>query len=249
VDSYGDAKVRMQKAVAIIPARYGSTRFPGKALKELKGKAVILHVVEKALSCKTISDVIVATDDKRIFDAVTSAGFNARMTSDKHKSGTDRIAEVAEKLDAEIIVNIQGDEPMINPASVDSAVSALLEDESLNVATLAVVISEEEFENPHAVKVVTDKNGMALYFSRSPIPFKRGKINNREMKKHLGLYAYRRKFLLEYAVLSPTKLEMAEELEQLRILENGIGIKVIKTNKDSIGIDTPEDLERAEELA
>jgi len=238
----------MAKAVAIIPARFGSTRFPGKALKNLNGKPVILHVAEKASLCKTVGKVIVATDDNRILETVESAGFTARLTSREHRSGTDRIAEVAREIEEDIVVNIQGDEPMIDPESVDLAVNELLRDKNLQVSTLRVPIGDEEYRNPNAVKVVTDKNGMALYFSRAPIPFNRSGLDNMHIFKHLGIYVYRRKFLLEFAGMEPTELEQAEQLEQLRILENGTGIKVLTARMDSIGIDTPEDLARAEEL-
>ncbi len=238
----------MKKAAAIIPARFGSTRFPGKALKNLHGKPVILHVAEKASLCKTVGKVIVATDDNRILETVQSAGFTAKLTGREHRSGTDRIAEVAREIEEEIVVNIQGDEPMIDPESVDLAVNELLRDENLMVSTLRVPIGEEEYKNPNAVKVVTDKNSMALYFSRAPIPYHRSGLEKMRVFKHLGIYVYRREFLLEFAGMEPTELEMAEKLEQLRILENGIGIKVVTAKMDSIGIDTPEDLAKAEEL-
>jgi len=237
----------MEKAVAIIPARFGSTRFPGKALQNLNGKPVILHVAQKASLCKTVGKVIVATDDNRILKTVESAGFMARLTSREHRSGTDRIAETAREIEEEIVVNIQGDEPMIDPESVDLAVNELLRDKNLQVSTLRVPIGYEEYRNPNAVKVVTDKNGMALYFSRASIPYHRGE-QRIPIYKHLGIYVYRRDFLLEFAGMEPTELEQAEQLEQLRILENGTGIKVVTAKADSIGIDTPEDLARAEEL-
>ena len=236
-------------ALAVIPARYGSTRFEGKALAPLNGKAVILHVVEQANKCALVDDVLVATDDERILKAVESAGFRALMTSPAHLSGTDRVAEAAMQSDAEIIVNIQGDEPMIDPDSVDSAVKALLDDRALNVSTLGLPIDDPaEIEDPNVVKVVTDRSGMALYFSRSVIPYNRAGEKQPPVMKHLGLYVYRRAFLLEYAALKPTELEMTERLEQLRILEHGFGIKVVTANRDSIGIDTPEDLIKAEAL-
>ncbi len=235
--------------LAVIPARYGSTRFEGKALAPLDGKAVILHVVEQANKCALIDDVLVATDDERILKAVESAGFRALMTSPAHPSGTDRVAEAARQSDAEIIVNLQGDEPMIDPDSVDCAVKALLDDRALNVSTLGLPIGgQAEIEDPNVVKVVTDRSGMALYFSRSPIPYNRAGEKRPPVMKHLGLYVYRRAFLLEYAALKPTELEMTERLEQLRILEHGFGIKVVTANRDSIGIDTPEDLKKAEAL-
>ncbi|MFQ5431150.1 MAG: 3-deoxy-manno-octulosonate cytidylyltransferase [Nitrospinota bacterium] len=235
--------------LAVIPARYGSTRFEGKALAPLNGKPVILHVVEQANRCALVDNVLVATDDERILKAVESAGCRALMTSPAHPSGTDRVAEAAMQSDAEIIVNIQGDEPMIDPDSVDSAVKALSDDPTLNVSTLGLPISDPaEIEDPNVVKVVTDGNGMALYFSRAAIPYNRAGKKQPPVMKHLGLYVYRRAFLLEYAALKPTELEMTERLEQLRILEHGFGIKVVAANRDSIGIDTPEDLKKAEAL-
>ncbi len=237
------------RALAVIPARYGSKRFKGKPLALVKGKPIILRVVEQARKCRLIQDVVVATDDKRILAEVEKAGFSAVMTSREHISGTDRIAEVCAKSDADIIVNIQGDEPLIHPADVDSAVKALLDDPSLDVSTLALPItSREEFDNPNVVKVVTDKNGMALYFSRAPIPYSRDGGNQPTMMKHLGLYVFRRRFLLQYAALEPTELEMTEKLEQLRILQNGFGIKVVIAERDSIGVDTPEDISKVEAL-
>lgn len=238
------------RVLAIIPARYASTRFPGKALALLKGKEVILHVAARAQLCKTVDEAVVATDDRRIFDVVVNGGFKAVMTRPDHVCGTDRIAEAAEKSDAGIIVNIQGDEPMIDTVSVDRAVQALLDDPALDVATLAVPITHDvEFEDPNAVKVVMDNRGNALYFSRSPIPYNRGKLADPPRHKHLGLYVYRKAFLLKFSRMEPGTLEQAEQLEQLRILQNGVNIRVIVTGKDSIGIDTPEDLKRAEALA
>jgi len=237
------------RVLAVIPARYDSKRFKGKLLALLKGKPVIVRVVEQARKCRLIDEVLVATDDERILAEVEKAGGCAVMTSREHASGTDRIAEVAAKSSAGIIVNIQGDEPLIHPASVDSAVKALLDDSSLDVSTLALPItSREEFDNPNVVKVVTDKNGMALYFSRAPIPYNREEGKQHPMMKHLGLYVFRRFFLLQYAALEPTELEMTEKLEQLRILQNGFRIKVVTAGRDSIGIDTPEDILRAEAL-
>jgi 3-deoxy-manno-octulosonate cytidylyltransferase (CMP-KDO synthetase) len=235
--------------LAVIPARYGSTRFEGKPLARLGGKAVILHVVEQAMKCGLVDEVVVATDDERILREVESAGFRAVMTSSGHGSGTERVAEVARESDAEIIVNIQGDEPMMDPDSIDGAVKALKGEPGLNVSTLGLPLgARSEFEDPNVVKVVTDRSGMALYFSRAPIPYNRTGRERTPVMKHLGLYVYRRSFLLEYAVLKPTELEMTEQLEQLRILEHGYGIRVVTAKRDSIGIDTPEDLKKAEAL-
>jgi 3-deoxy-manno-octulosonate cytidylyltransferase (CMP-KDO synthetase) len=237
------------RVLVVIPARYGSTRFAGKALAPLNGKPVILHVVEQANRCALVDDVLVATDDERIRKVVESAGCRAIMTSTAHLSGTDRVAEAAKQSDAQIIVNIQGDEPMIDPDSVDSAVKALLDDPTLNVSTLGLPITDpSEIASPNVVKLVTDGNGMALYFSRSVIPYSHGGGKQPVVMKHLGLYVYRRSFLLKYAVLKPTELEMTERLEQLRILEHGFSIKVVIANRDSIGIDTEEDLKKAEAL-
>ncbi|MDH5542698.1 MAG: 3-deoxy-manno-octulosonate cytidylyltransferase [Nitrospinota bacterium] len=236
----------MGGVVAIIPARYQSERFPGKPLALLKGEPVIIHVARKAAACRNIDHVIVATDSEEIHNAVTSSGFIARMTSETHQSGTDRIAEVAKYINDDIVVNIQGDEPLIDTDSVDKAVKALIDDKSLNVSTLCVPITQEDFKNPNVVKVVMDNDGNALYFSRSPIPYNRESGLPTPMKKHIGLYVYRRDFLIKYADIQPSELERVEKLEQLRILQNGTRIKVITASKDSIGIDTPEDLIRAE---
>ncbi|GMT42566.1 MAG: 3-deoxy-manno-octulosonate cytidylyltransferase [bacterium] len=241
----------MKKNVAaVIPARYGSTRFEGKLLAPLKGKPVIIHVVERAHMCRLVDSVLVATDDDRIFNEVQKAGYRAVMTSADHTSGSDRVAEAAGKIDCGIVVNLQGDEPMLDPASVDACIKVLLDDPSLEVSTLAVPITDvAEFQNPDAVKVVVDNNGLALYFSRAPIPYDLAGIEKKTaMMKHLGLYVFRRSFLLEYAALKPTELEMTEKLEQLRILQHGFKIRVVKAFRDSIGIDTPEDLVKAEAL-
>lgn len=239
----------MSRVLAVIPSRYASTRFPGKPLALLKGTPMIVHVARRARRCKTVDAAIVATDDKRIYDCVTAAGFEAVMTSADHPSGTDRIAEAARAREEGIIVNIQGDEPMIDTESVDRAVGALLADPSLNVATLATPIrSAEEFGDPNAVKVVMDNAGRALYFSRSPIPHNRGKLAAPPMYKHLGLYVYTRAFLIKFASMEPSPLERTEQLEQLRILQNGERIQVVVTERDSVGIDTPADLARAEGL-
>ena len=235
--------------VAIIPARYESSRFPGKPLALLNGKAVIVHVVERAMQCSLVDDALVATDDERIFNEVVAAGYRAVMTSATHKSGTDRAAEAVRQTDAEIIVNIQGDEPMIDPPSIDNAVKALIDDPLLDVSTLGLPISDPaQIADPNVVKVVTSSAGMALYFSRAPIPYDRAGAGGGTVMKHLGMYVYRRSFLLKYAALEPTALERTERLEQLRILQHGYGIKVVKANRDSIGIDTPEDLIKAEAL-
>jgi 3-deoxy-manno-octulosonate cytidylyltransferase (CMP-KDO synthetase) len=247
------------KVIVIIPARYNSTRLPGKPLLEIGGKAMILRVAECATAVKSIHQVIVATDDKRIFDVVVEAGLEAVMTSPDHQTGTDRLAEVAEKLDAEIIVNVQGDEPFIEAATIEAALEPLLQDEKIMMATTCEPIdSVADVLNPNVVKVVRDKDNFALYFSRNPIPYLRSEVQShgslenalhakpellKSFFKHTGLYVYRREFLLEYAKMAPTFLEQSEALEQLRVLENGFRIKVVEVAHRSIGIDTPEDLE------
>lgn len=243
----------------VIPARYDSTRFPGKPLAELKGKPLIQHVYERALQARLAHRVVVATDDKRILDRVKMFGGEAYMTSKDHSTGTDRIAQLSKKIDSSIIVNVQGDEPFVDPDAIDITIKPLLEETSLVMSTAKVEIEDaKEVFDPHVVKVVTDKHDFALYFSRWPIPFFReewDEIFDKEKKwegltwsssvfKHLGLYAYRRDFLLEFSKWPQTPLEKIEKLEQLRVLENGYKIKVMKTERDSIGVDTPEDLER-----
>ena len=243
---------------AIIPARYGSTRFPGKALADLGGKPMIQHVYERTSRASHLSQVIVATDDERIAEAVRRFGGNVVMTSPDHETGTDRLAEVARSLDSDIIVNVQGDEPLIDPAMINQAVEPFLTDRSLQMGTLKCRITcLHDFLSPNVVKVVTDADGNALYFSRSPLPFFRDKWQDLKDEafasgrllcyKHVGLYVYQRDFLIQYAALAPTPLELAEKLEQLRALENGIRIKVVATDFESLGVDTPEDLNKARE--
>ncbi len=245
--------------ICVIPARYGSTRFPGKPLAILKDKPIIQHVYEKAKSSRLLKDVFVATDDIRIVKVVESFGGKAIMTSKKHPSGTDRIAEAVASLRKEgynlnensIIINLQGDEPLVNPKMIDKLIE-IMEGEINSIGTLAKRIEkEEDFYNPNIVKVVFDKKGYALYFSRSPIPFDRDKFlkgasNINFMYKHIGIYGYSLKILCEFVKLPPSILEKVESLEQLRALENGIRIKVGLTEYDSFGIDTPQDLEVAE---
>lgn len=237
---------------AIIPARYASTRLPGKPLLDISGKPMVQHVYERAQSAELVNRVIVATDDRRIFDAVERFGGKVVMTSESHKSGTDRLAEVAKGLDSDIIVNIQGDEPLIEPGMIDEAIRPLMEDGSIVMGSLKAEIRDEtELNNPNVVKVVVDRNDFALYFSRHPIPYIRDDSPLSLLTgrfKHIGLYVYRRDFLLEYAGMPQTPLEEAEKLEQLRALENGYRIKVPTTRYQSIGVDTDEDLERVRRL-
>jgi 3-deoxy-manno-octulosonate cytidylyltransferase (CMP-KDO synthetase) len=239
---------------AIIPARYASTRFPGKPLVDIAGKPMVQHVYERASEATLVGDVVIATDDERIATVVKGFGGKVVMTSPDHETGTDRLAEVAAKLDAEIIVNVQGDEPLIDPAMIDAAVAPLLKDRSVSMSTLkSRIVTRHDFFNPNVVKVVTDSRGFALYFSRSPLPHFRDVgdgVTDRLLAehlhayKHVGLYVYRREFLLAYNRLQQTPLEQAEKLEQLRVLEHGFRIQVVETAFESIGVDTPEDLEK-----
>lgn len=239
--------------IAIIPARFASTRFPGKPLALLAGKPVIQHVYEQVT--KVLNEACVATDDQRIFDAVKNFGGNAVMTSPNHKSGTDRIEEAAEKIatTADVIVNVQGDEPFIRPSQIQTLCS-LFDNPTTQIATLGKPFtSMDAVKNPNSPKIVTDNSGFALYFSRSVIPFVRGKEESEWLQhypflKHLGIYAYRREVLHEVTNLPMSSLEKAESLEQLRWLQNGYRIRVGTTNEETVGIDTPEDLQRAEEF-
>ncbi len=234
--------------IGVIPARYGSTRLPAKALAMIHGKPMIQHVYERCLKSKLLNEVLVATDDKRIYDAVMSFGGNVVMTSRKHKSGTDRIGEAVKNIKCDIVVNIQGDEPMISPANIDKAIMPLL-NSSVNVSTLCKKISTAaEIRNPSVVKVVKDVNGMALYFSRCPVPFNRDKNKSVTYYKHIGLYVYTKEYLSKLVQLKPSKLELAEKLEQLRILESGEKIMVVETNIDSHSVDTPADLRKVRKL-
>ncbi|HEX9024692.1 MAG TPA: 3-deoxy-manno-octulosonate cytidylyltransferase [Geobacteraceae bacterium] len=243
------------KITAIIPARFASTRFAGKALADILGKPMVQHVYERTAKATLVSEVIVATDDERIAAAVHAFGGNAEMTDKNHETGTDRLAEVAGRLDSDIIVNVQGDEPLIEPAMIDEAIKPLIEDREIVMGTLKCRIRNlHDFLSPNVVKVVTDRFGFALYFSRSPLPNFRDKWNDLKDEKfasgkllcykHVGLYVYRRPFLLKFAGTPPTFLEMAEKLEQLRALENGFRIKVVETEYETIGVDTPTDLEK-----
>ncbi|MFA6355717.1 MAG: 3-deoxy-manno-octulosonate cytidylyltransferase [Candidatus Omnitrophota bacterium] len=234
-------------AIGVIPARYGSTRFEGKVLADLLGKPVIQHVWENAMRASTLDDLVVATDDVRILEAVRAFGGKAVMTAKEHRTGTDRLREVANPIDAKVVVNIQADEPLLHPSMIDDVVTPLLHNRELTITTLKKKITDpEDLRNPNVVKVVTDKNGYALYFSRSAIPFPRFH-ENVVFYKHIGLYAFTKDFLFTFTTLPTSALEGAEGLEQLRVLENGYRIKVVETQFDTIGIDTPEDLERARE--
>lgn len=231
----------------MIPARLASTRFPAKALAPLLGKPILQHVWERASQARHLQQVLIATDDETIASVARRFGATVRMTSPAHPSGTDRVAEAAAAYPHSVVVNIQGDEPLIDPSAIDAAVVALNEDEEAPMATLAKRIEDfSEVTNPNVVKVVMDGNGRALYFSRSPIPYDRG--GGARYWKHIGLYVYRRTFLLNYPSLPVGPLEDVEKLEQLRALENGYAIRVAETGYESLGVDTPEDLARVEQI-
>jgi 3-deoxy-manno-octulosonate cytidylyltransferase (CMP-KDO synthetase) len=245
-------------AIAIIPARYQSRRLPGKALADIAGRTMIEHVYRRAASASLVSRVIVATDDQRIADAVHGFGGEAIMTAASHQSGTDRLAEVARTLDCDLVVNVQGDEPLLAAETIDAAVAAFeasasakasADKDRLEMSTLRRrIVDAAELHNPNVTKVVVDGQGFALYFSRAPIPFTRPGHPEATAWAHIGLYVYRRETLLRLAALPQSALERAEALEQLRALEYGIRIKAIETTHDTIGVDTREDLERVRAL-
>ena len=244
------------KVIGIIPARWKSSRLEGKVLANLLGKPIIQHVWEKAKESKVLEDVIIATDSEEVMKVIEGFGGKAVYTSKDQPSGTDRIAEVVNPIDVDIVVNIQGDEPLIHHSMINDVANALLEDSKASMATVVRKISsEEEYQNPNVVKVIIDKEGYALYFSRSPIPYFRGdtpyepsRLGNGLAYKHIGLYAYTKDFLFTYTNLPKSKLEEAEKLEQLRALENGYKIKTVETDFDTIGVDTAEDLKKVEEI-
>ena len=243
------------KVLAVIPARYGSRRLPGKPLAEIAGRPMIVHVVERTRQARLVDEVLVATDDARIAAAVEAAGCRAVLTSPALKSGTDRIAAaVRERTDAAVVVNVQGDEPLLPPAMIDQAVQPLLEDPLLLAGTLVrPVAGPDELENPAVPKVVLDRAGFCLYFSRSVIPHLRDVprddwAGRGPFYRHIGLYVFRREFLLAFAEMEQTPLELAEQLEQLRILEHGFRIRAVVTDLDSIAVDTPEDLEQVRRM-
>ena len=238
------------KVLGVIPARYASSRFPGKPLVDIQGKTMIQRVYEQAMKAKSLSKVIVATDDERIFNHVKSFKGEVMMTSDVHQSGTDRCAEVINQLSSEAfdaVVNIQGDEPFINPSQIDSVVEVLKKEQFMIATLVKRIYTEGVIHNPNIVKAVFSSEGKALYFSRSPIPYLRNIpidewLSKGEFYKHIGLYAYKSSVLKEIALLPPSRLEQLESLEQLRWLENGYAIGIAETNLETIGIDTPEDL-------
>jgi 3-deoxy-manno-octulosonate cytidylyltransferase (CMP-KDO synthetase) len=234
-------------AVAIIPARLASTRLPRKVLREIAGQPMIARVYEAAKQSPLLSDVIIATDSDEVMQFAQARGWKAQMTSDKHRSGTDRVHEVAQRIPADVYVNIQGDEPLARPEHLDALLQPM-QDPKVMVSTIKTPCLLQDVDNPNAVKVVTDLSGRALYFSRSTIPFDRNKTGGIGYFKHLGFYAYRRAALDRFCNLPESKLEAAERLEQLRFLDNGIDIYVAETPFNTVGVDTEEDLRRVEEM-
>jgi 3-deoxy-manno-octulosonate cytidylyltransferase (CMP-KDO synthetase) len=237
-------------AIVVIPARFASSRLPGKPLAEIAGRPMIEHVYRRAARARGVAGVVVATDDARIARAVEGFGGSVVLTRADHASGTDRIAEVAATLSCDLIVNVQGDEPLIEPAAIEEALAPAAADPDVQMSTLGGRLDEGDAGDPNVVKVVVDQLGFALYFSRAQIPYRRDAGGPRlSVYRHIGLYVYRRDFLLRLASLPPTPLERAESLEQLRALEHGYRIRVVDTAHSSVAVDTPEDLERVRRLA
>jgi len=232
--------------LGVIPARLDATRLPGKVLRPICGRPMLHHVFARANQCELLADLIVATDSTEVQDYCTRNRMKVMMTSSRHSSGTDRVHEVMQSLPADIYVNIQGDEPMIRPEHLRTLLQPFLENAAVQVTTLKTPIGVEEAQNPNCVKVVTDKDAKALYFSRYAIPYTRDRATGTTYFKHLGIYAYTRSALARFYQLPPSQLEQAERLEQLRFLENGIPIHVAETQHDTIGVDTEEDLLRVE---
>jgi 3-deoxy-manno-octulosonate cytidylyltransferase (CMP-KDO synthetase) len=235
--------------LGVIPARYASTRFPGKVLAKISGKTMLQHVYERVSLARYLTSTIVATDDERVYHAAREFGAPVRMTRSDHLSGTDRVAEIASAENADLVVNIQGDEPLIDPVAIDAAILPLAHDSSVPMGTLKKLIEDSrEISDPNVVKVVTNHAGDAIYFSRCPVPYRRDQASPPVHYKHIGLYVYRRDFLLQYPSLPVGPLEQVERLEQLRALENGYSIRVTETEYESLGVDTPEDLERVSQI-
>ena len=234
------------KVIAVIPARLGSTRLPRKMLREIQGRPLVTRVYEAVRSCSQLDDVLVATDSEEIMDACRKHSCKALMTSERHRSGTERVHELAQHLSADVYINVQGDEPMVRSEQIDTIIELMARDE-VAVGTLKAPAKPEDVANPNAVKVVTDFNGQALYFSRATIPHDRDRTSPKYFK-HLGIYAYRKPALDRFVALSESSLERAERLEQLRFLEHGISIYVAETPFDSIGVDTEEDFLRVQNL-
>jgi 3-deoxy-manno-octulosonate cytidylyltransferase (CMP-KDO synthetase) len=240
----------MSHAVAIIPARLAATRLPNKPLADIGGKPMIQHVYERARRANVLSEVLIATPDEEIIAAVEAFGGKAVFTSPNHRTGTDRVAEAAHTLpdSVSVIVNVQGDEPLIDPATIDAVAAPLLNDDTLVITSLMAPYPEGRESDPNAVKVVCDVQGFALYFSRSPLPYRRNPDADYAPKLHVGLYAYRRDFLNILTTLAPTPLEKLESLEQLRVLEHGYRLRMVDTSRPPESVDTPEDLERVRQI-
>lgn len=239
------------RIVGVIPARWASTRFRGKVLAKIQDKPMIQHVWERVKESRLLDEVLIACDDERVFQAAQAFGAKAVLTSPDHPSGTDRVAEAVKNCPAKIVINIQGDEPLIRHQVIDDLAEALIEDETCRMATVIKAIeTQEELENPNVVKVVIDREKNAIYFSRLPIPYDREKAGTGDIRyyKHMGIYAYRKDFLMALTQMPKSLLERAEQLEQLRALEAGVRIKTILTDMETIGVDTPEDLARVEGL-
>ena len=244
---------KMKKIVAVIPARYKSTRFEGKPLALIMGKPMIKHVYEGVIKSKMLSDIIIATEDRRIYDACRDFGANAVMTKDTHQTGTDRIIEVIGDIDADIVLNIQGDEPLVNSEIIEALIKPFTEDGNISYTSVKTPIySYEEFIDPNNVKVIADKNNFGIYFSRSPIPYDREKASNfKDFKgifgyKHLGFYGYTKEFIMKFGKMDMSYLEKKEMLEQLRAIENGYKIKVETVNISTIPVDVPDDIKKVE---
>lgn len=245
------ADTEQKSVLAVIPARYASTRLPGKPLAMISGRPMIQHVVERVKRAQTVSRVVVATDDKRIEAAVVAFGGEAVLTRADHLTGTDRVAEVAAHISAAIYVNVQGDEPLVDPGIVDAVVAAMLEDDSIQIGTpCSAILRAGDIMDPNVTKVVRDFEGNGLYFSHAPIPWVRdtGDTVTARHWKHIGIYAFRRDVLLEIPTLPPGELERVEKLEQLRWLENGFRIRVVETEYDAVSVDVPADIERVEKI-
>jgi 3-deoxy-manno-octulosonate cytidylyltransferase (CMP-KDO synthetase) len=235
------------KSIIVIPARYGATRFPGKSLARIQGRPMIQWVWEAACRSRLTEQVIIATDDEKIADTAAKFGADVVMTKKSHRSGTDRIAEVADKVSAHLYVNVQGDEPLLSPTAVDDLIRSMMESPRVAIGTLANRIeSEEEWRSPEVVKVTCNRHREALYFSRSPLPFQRAYDPRTRLLRHVGIYAFRARALATFVSLKPSPLEIAESLEQLRALEYGLSIQVIETKYRCLGVDTPADLQRVE---
>lgn len=236
------------KKVAVIPARYGSTRFPGKPMAKICGKPMIIHVYERVKKSINIDEVVVATDNEKILNLVKEYGGKAIMTSSHHESGSDRVAEVAKRIEGDIFVNVQGDEPLISTKLIEDLVELSINNPTKVITAKTKIINESDIKNPNIVKIVTDRHQNALYFTRSIIPYNRLKDNGVDYYKHIGVYSYPKEILREFVNLPHSKLERIEMLEQLRLLENGYSIKVLETEYDSVGVDTPEDITKIERL-